>query len=153
MWQRILLPVGVFLAILIALSYGEAAAQFAVAWLSFLFEFVRQHFGSLYTVLGRYISTNTGKILLAALLTIPLSYWLLKSQKDVEGRMANRRKVAIVLALFLGWLGAHRFYLGQVAWGIVYLIIYLIFAPLAVVLGVIDAARYLFAVDNHFPAS
>src|SRR5690625_7907020 len=106
MWQRILLPVGVFLAILIALSYGEAASQFAVAWLSFLFEFIRQHFCSLYSVLGRYISTNTGKILLAALLTILLSYWLLKSHKDVEGRMSNLRKVSICAVLFLGSLCA-----------------------------------------------
>lgn len=34
--------------------------------------------------------------------------------------------VAAVLALFLGMLGAHRFYLGQVKWGVAYLLAFII---------------------------
>ena len=50
-----------------------------------------------------------------------------------------------VLAIFLGGLGAHRFYLGQFALGFVYLIFCWTFIP--AILGVIDAirARAIFA--------
>jgi TM2 domain-containing membrane protein YozV len=34
------------------------------------------------------------------------------------------RVAAIVLALFLGWLGIHKFYLGKVALGVIYLIFF-----------------------------
>jgi TM2 domain-containing membrane protein YozV len=45
-------------------------------------------------------------------------------------RVANREKgTAVVLALFLGGLGAHRFYLGQTGMGIIYLIFCWTFIP------------------------
>src|SRR4029077_7481510 len=34
------------------------------------------------------------------------------------------RVAAIVLALFLGWLGIHKFYLGKVALGVIYLLFF-----------------------------
>ena len=34
--------------------------------------------------------------------------------------------VAAILALLLGMLGAHRFYLGQLMWGFVYLVAFII---------------------------
>jgi len=34
----------------------------------------------------------------------------------------RRRKTAIILCLFLGWIGVHRFYLGRLISGLVYLL-------------------------------
>ncbi len=45
-------------------------------------------------------------------------------------RIANRSKgVALLLALFLGGLGAHRFYLGDTGLGILYLLFFWTFIP------------------------
>lgn len=41
-------------------------------------------------------------------------------QANVESR--KNRIVAFLLALFLGGLGAHKFYLGRTGWGVTYLI-------------------------------
>uniref|UniRef100_UPI0027952195 TM2 domain-containing protein n=1 Tax=Klebsiella pneumoniae TaxID=573 RepID=UPI0027952195 len=76
-----------------------------------------------------YLHVHTGKVLLAILLTIPASLWVLRTRRNDLGRPATQRRIAILLALFLGWLGAHRFYLGQVGWGIVLLILAWIFPP------------------------
>ena len=38
-------------------------------------------------------------------------------------RGAKSRTTAIVLGLFLGVFGAHRFYLGQIGWGVGYLLV------------------------------
>ncbi len=94
-----------------------------------------------------------GVVLLALALTVPASLWILRSRGETLGRPASQRKIAIVLALFLGWLGAHRFYLGQVGWGLGLLILCWIFMPLAVVLGLIDAIRYLFMDEDTFAAT
>ena len=37
--------------------------------------------------------------------------------------------VGVLLALFLGGFGAHRFYLGQVGWGLLYLLFCFTFIP------------------------
>lgn len=58
---------------------------------------------------------------------------VLKPMKD--------KNVAGILALFLGWLGAHRFYLGQVGRGIVYLIFS--WFPLVWIIALIDALSFL----------
>lgn len=39
---------------------------------------------------------------------------------------------AVLLALFLGGVGAHRFYLGQIGWGILYLLFSWTFIPMIV---------------------
>jgi TM2 domain-containing membrane protein YozV len=50
-------------------------------------------------------------------------------------RVADRQKsVAVLLALFLGGLGVHRFYLGQTGLGVVYLIFCWTFIPVFVAL-------------------
>ncbi|TAM04246.1 MAG: TM2 domain-containing protein, partial [Pusillimonas sp.] len=66
-------------------------------------------------------------------------------------KYTSQRKIAVVLAIFLGWLGAHRFYLGQIGWGVVYLVLFYLFTPLVIVLSLIDAVRYLFMSDDDFP--
>ena len=44
---------------------------------------------------------------------------------------AKSKTTAVVLGVFLGFFGAHRFYLGQVGWGIGYLVLlaWLLFVP------------------------
>lgn len=52
-----------------------------------------------------------------------------------QSEMAQRRKdrtVALLLTLFLGGLGAHRFYLGQTGLGILYLVFCWTFIPMFV---------------------
>jgi TM2 domain-containing membrane protein YozV len=44
-------------------------------------------------------------------------------------RVAKDRTTAVLLTLFLGGVGAHRFYLGQVGLGIVYLLFCWTFVP------------------------
>lgn len=36
--------------------------------------------------------------------------------------MRRERWIAVLLAFFLGWIGTHKFYLGQPGWGVLYLI-------------------------------
>ena len=36
--------------------------------------------------------------------------------------MRRERWIAVQLAVFLGWFGAHKFYLGQPGWGVLYLL-------------------------------
>ncbi len=58
------------------------------------------------------------------------------------------RLVAILLAFFLGWFGAHKFYLGQVGWGIVYLLFCWTFIP--AVVAFIEAIILLVMSDHEF---
>ncbi len=53
----------------------------------------------------------------------------------------KRKETAGILALFLGWAGIHRFYLGQVGLGILYAL--LMFSGISMVLGIIDAIVFL----------
>ena len=45
------------------------------------------------------------------------------------GRAAKDRTTAILLTLFLGGIGAHRFYLGQIGLGVLYLLFCWTLAP------------------------
>ncbi|MEL7121699.1 MAG: NINE protein [Bacteroidota bacterium] len=58
------------------------------------------------------------------------------------------KNIAGVLALFLGWTGVHRFYLGQVGLGILYAI--LLFTGVSAVLGLIDAIVFFSMDDQAF---
>ena len=150
MLRKIVLPIAVFIVILIALTFGENALERVFEWLSFLSGMVIANFGDLYFAARDYVLAHTNKVIVALVLTVPISLWLLRDQGESRHRRVSRRKVAIILALFLGWLGGHRFYLGQVGWGFVYLIIFAVFAPLVVGLSIIDAVRYLFMSDEEF---
>ena len=52
------------------------------------------------------------------------------------------------LAIFLGAIGMHKFYLGQVGWGIVYLLLCWTFIPIA--LGIIDGIILLRMSEREF---
>ncbi|CAM5193531.1 TM2 domain-containing membrane protein YozV OS=Castellaniella defragrans OX=75697 GN=HNR28_000453 PE=4 SV=1 [Castellaniella defragrans] len=112
-----------------------------------------RNFGDLFTTVANYLHAHLGKVALAIVLTVPASLWILRSRKGELGRPATQRRIAILLALFLGWLGVHRFYLGQIGWGLVILVIAWIFLPLAAVIGLIDAIRYLFMDEETFSAT
>lgn len=150
MLQKLILAIAVFAVILVALTFGETIARELFDWISYLSGIVINNFADVYYALKLYVDQHTGKIVLALVLTVPVTLWIIKSKGTALSHPTNHRKFAIVLAIFLGWLGAHRFYLGQIGWGIVYLIIFYVFAPLAIILGFIDALRYLFMSDDDF---
>jgi TM2 domain-containing membrane protein YozV len=58
------------------------------------------------------------------------------------------RAFAILLALFLGGLGIHKFYLNQPGWGFIYLIFCWTFIP--VILSVFEVLILLFTSDIEF---
>jgi len=149
--QKILLPIAVFLVILIALTFGENIGRQALSWLHYLTGTIFHNFSDIYYALRDYVVQHSNKVIIALVLTVPISYWLFKTRgSNLERSTHSRRKVAIVLAIFLGWLGAHRFYLDQVGWGIVFLIILYLFPPLVVALSLIDAVRYFFMSEEDF---
>jgi TM2 domain-containing membrane protein YozV len=150
MFQKIILPVAVFIVILVALTFGEGVINNAFAWLSWLSGLVLHNFADIYHAVRDYVSAHASRVVVALLLTVPVSYWIIKNKGGDLTRRTSHRKIAIVLAIFLGWLGGHRFYLGQVGWGIAYLVIFYVFAPLVVLLSLIDAIRYSFMSDEDF---
>lgn len=150
MLQRAILVVAIFLAILVALTFGDALLSHVYVWVSRLTGWVAHNFADLYAGVRYYLSTHTTKVLLAIALTAPVSWWVLRNRQKELRSPANQRKIAIVLAICLGWLGVHKFYLGQIGWGVVYLLILWFFPPLVIVLSLIDAIRYFFMTDEQF---
>lgn len=67
----------------------------------------------------------------------------------VTGSGRNRTTAAL-FAIFLGGIGAHKFYLGRVGWGIVYLLFCWTFIP--AVIGVIEGIVLLAGSDAEFVA-
>ncbi len=64
----------------------------------------------------------------------------------------KKRATAILLAIFLGCLGAHKFYLGRHVGGIVYLILALtlVGALITTILSIIDMVGMLLMSDDDF---
>ena len=63
----------------------------------------------------------------------------------------RNKSAAALFALFLGWAGVHRFYLGQVGLGILYVFLTIIsFGIITGVLGVIDAIILFTMKDDDF---
>ncbi|MFT0531507.1 TM2 domain-containing protein [Castellaniella hirudinis] len=153
MLKKIILVLAIFIVILTALSFGEQAFGQVFVWISKLTGVLVRNADELYALLAAYLQFHSGKVLLAIALTIPASLWILGAHRASLGQARSQRRIAIVLAIFLGWLGAHRFFLGQIGWGIGFLLICWVFIPLAVVLGLIDAIRYLFMDDETFAAT
>lgn len=90
----------------------------------------------------------------------PMIDWMLNTQRAgvIEQRFAQVRRsgvVAAMLWLFLGGIGAHRFYLGKPGIGVVYACVAVMsigFPPLMVVLclmWVIDGCRLSGQVKRH----
>lgn len=150
MLQRIILAIAIFLIILVALTFGESVVRQMFAWISHITGVVIHNFSDVFVALKAYVEAHTAKVILALVLTIPVWLWVVRSKGNQLHKLGVNRKIAIVLAIFLGWLGAHRFYIGQIGWGVGYLILLYLFPPLAVIGGFIDAIRYLFMSDQEF---
>lgn len=58
------------------------------------------------------------------------------------------RLAAGLFAIFLGGLGVHKFYLGRVGWGVVYLLFCWTFIP--AIIGFIEGIIYLVMSDQDF---
>lgn len=79
-----------------------------------------------------------------------------KYRSQIRGRLSptlqtkndRNRIVAALLAIFLGWIGIHKFYLGRPGQGI----IYVLFAWTAIpaILGIIEGIVYLSMSDKSF---
>lgn len=61
---------------------------------------------------------------------------------------SKSRTTAAVLAILLGGVGAHKFYLGKPLYGIIYLLFVLTFIP--AFLGLIEGIRYVMMSDAEF---
>lgn len=62
----------------------------------------------------------------------------------------KNRVLAVILALFLGGLGVHRFYLRRYWSGLLYLFFFWTYIP--ALLGIVDAFRYVFMGEAKFQA-
>lgn len=60
----------------------------------------------------------------------------------------KKKKIVILLALFLGWMGAHRFYLGQPFKGALYLLFFWTLVPFF--FSLIDIGEYIFTNPYNF---
>lgn len=63
-------------------------------------------------------------------------------------RPIKSKSTAILLALFLGWLGAHKFYLRRPGQGILYIVFVWTFIP--AVIGLIEAIYYAALDQDQF---
>ena len=71
------------------------------------------------------------------------------NQERVDASMTGKsRTVAVLLAVFLGGIGAHRFYLGKVGSGLLYLLFFWTFIPAMV--AFIEAIRWLCMSNEGF---
>ena len=149
MLQKLVIAIPVFLVVLLALTFGESFADYLLEAFHYLTDIVVRNFSGVYHAVVDYVTQHTIKVLLALAITVPLTIWVARN-KDVES-INNRRKIAILLAIFLGWLGAHRFYRGQIGRGLIYILLFISFpAALVLFLSFIDAVRYWFMTDNEF---
>lgn len=150
MLQKTVLVIAFFIAALLALSFGEAILSQIFAWFSWLSGYFIQDFSHLVQISQHYLQHNWMKVILAAVIAGLALLWVSKNRQESLEMASNHRKIAIVLAVLLGWLGAHRFYLGQIGWGIIYLILFTISTPLVVFIALIDALRYAFMSEQDF---
>lgn len=60
----------------------------------------------------------------------------------------RKKSIAVLLSIFLGGIGAQKFYLGQTKKGIVYLLFFWTYIPF--ILSVIEGIRILFMSDSEF---
>ncbi len=70
--------------------------------------------------------------------------------KKTTKKSGKSKMTAALLAIFLGSFGLHKFYLGQVTWGLLYL--FLFWSSISMILGFIEGIYYLTMSDKDFEA-
>ena len=68
----------------------------------------------------------------------------------MNNKSGKSKTTAALLAIFLGSFGLHKFYLGQVVWGLLYL--FLFWSSISMILGFIEGIYYLTMSDKDFAA-
>lgn len=71
-----------------------------------------------------------------------------KVKKIMTKKSGKSKMTAALLAIFLGSFGLHKFYLGQVTWGLLYL--FLFWSSISMILGFIEGIYYLTMSDKDF---
>lgn len=71
-----------------------------------------------------------------------------KLSPEIQTRTNKNKVIAGLLAIFLGGLGIHKFYLGKVGWGIIYLIFSWTWLP--AIAGIIEGIVYLCMSERSF---
>jgi TM2 domain-containing membrane protein YozV len=70
--------------------------------------------------------------------------------KKVTNKSSKSKMTTALLAIFLGSFGLHKFYLGQVTWGLLYL--FLFWSSISMILGFIEGIYYLTMSNKDFEA-
>lgn len=68
--------------------------------------------------------------------------------KKKHNSNGKSKMVAALLAIFFGSFGLHKFYLGKVVWGLIYL--FLFWSSISMILGFIEGIMYLTMSDKEF---
>lgn len=71
-----------------------------------------------------------------------------KKNHHSENHSTKNKTVAALLAIFLGGIGIHKFYLGQVGWGILYILFAWTWIPM--IAGFIEGIYYLSMSNESF---
>jgi len=71
-----------------------------------------------------------------------------KTQLIIDRRSSKNKVTAGILAILLGGIGIHKFYLGKVGWGLIYLLFSWTSIPMF--LGFIEGIIYLTMSDKDF---
>lgn len=74
----------------------------------------------------------------------------LEAKKKYREQLNNSKNylVASLLAIFLGWLGIHKFYIGKYTSGVIYLVLYWTWIP--GILGIIQGVKWLLKGQDKF---
>lgn len=62
--------------------------------------------------------------------------------------MSNKRLAAVLFAILLGCFGAHKFYLGKIGMGLLYLLF--CWTGIPGIIGVIEGILYITMTDDEF---
>ena len=73
-----------------------------------------------------------------------------KKRKRRNGDVESKRVVAGILAIFLGIVGGHKFFLGYTTAGVIYILLFLCTGFVPMLLGLVDGIIYLTKSDEEF---